>query len=55
MTELLAQLKNEYHITESTPSGRIGWAINDYIASHDLTTEERNSLIMASDAEVRGE
>lgn len=51
---VLREVKELYSITEHTPSGRIGFAINDYLNSHkdELTSQEQEQLVFASDNEV---
>lgn len=52
MNELLQRVKTEYFITENTSAGRIDWAINDFIASNNLTIDQKNSLVMTTSQEV---
>lgn len=49
---LLQQVKDKYYITPSTPHGRIDWAINDFIANHDLSIDDKNKLILATTSDI---
>lgn len=52
MESLQAKVKAEYYITANTPIGRIDWAINDYMRTHELTQGEREELLNTSAMEV---
>ena len=51
--DLLQQVKAEYYISEGTPTGRVDWAINDFMRTHELTEGQRQLLLNSSAQEVR--
>lgn len=42
----------EYSINHDTPAGRIDWAINDYMRTHNLDGNEREELVFATIQEI---
>lgn len=50
---VLTQVKEQYHIGAATPVGRVDWAINDFIASNELSLDDKNLLVLATAQEIK--